>query len=850
MAQVTHRGGSAFLHDEVLAAALRRLRTHRDVVLIGDTGSGRSTVLAQLAERLRAAGSAVVELAGLVSARGLPLGVFGVHPVLRPRAGARYGLPEAVAALGTALGTGPAAVLLDDPHLLDDVSAAAVAAVLRRRPARVSVVLGAPQGVDLPELAPDLARGAAVVRIEPMTISATAALLAEELDGPADGGLVATVLGRCGGNPRVALDLVDAAREAGAVGRVRGRWAQTGVLDLVRVDAVVHDLLADLPGDQREALDLLAWLGLVDLDTARRLAGTRTLSALDAAGRIAVQPSGQDHLVAVSPPALGQALRLRMTPTARAAVRERADQVLGSDRIGPATSGLPESAHLSAQPPFQAAQDQTAILTESVRTQAARHLRVWEDRRDVAAALPVLRLRLLDGLASIGVDEIFAGTAATSADDPDDLGIYLLLRAQWAGCRGRSVREAFTVDPGPSGALAMPETPEPFLDLLDALYQARIWPADQLAALDDRDVPPSLRDLVLIWRGRLAIEEGSPDRALDLLGGWRPSSGHRPFAHQLDALRGDALLLAGQVEDAVAWARDRLSAASAELSMFGVRLAARGLASALFVAGEHDEALRVLGVLLGAGRCGPVQSPYDERILALAAVGHALRDEHDLADVLLDELARTPRPYQPVLDVLDPWARGEVAYVRTGTAGSADGEAMWAACERLYQAGRRTSALLCWALAPLVLDDERLRRLEDLAGATAVAALTPVLRLNRAIARGSADQVLAAVAALRVPGPLIQVAIDTAARRGGTADGIADAGGPLAVDAVRRGRERRAPLTGREQEVVALARDGLTNRQIASRLYLSVRTVESHLYRAMQKLGVTDRARLADLPGD
>ena len=53
-----------------------------------------------------------------------------------------------------------------------------------------------------------------------------------------------------------------------------------------------------------------------------------------------------------------------------------------------------------------------------------------------------------------------------------------------------------------------------------------------------------------------------------------------------------------------------------------------------------------------------------------------------------------------------------------------------------------------------------------------------------------------------------------------------------------------AELTSREAELVALARQGLTNPQIAERLVLSVRTVESHLYRAMQKLGVGDRRRL------
>jgi DNA-binding NarL/FixJ family response regulator len=48
-------------------------------------------------------------------------------------------------------------------------------------------------------------------------------------------------------------------------------------------------------------------------------------------------------------------------------------------------------------------------------------------------------------------------------------------------------------------------------------------------------------------------------------------------------------------------------------------------------------------------------------------------------------------------------------------------------------------------------------------------------------------------------------------------------------------------LTPREAQLVELARRGLSNAEIADRLVLSVRTVESHLYRAMQKLGVGDR---------
>jgi DNA-binding NarL/FixJ family response regulator len=55
------------------------------------------------------------------------------------------------------------------------------------------------------------------------------------------------------------------------------------------------------------------------------------------------------------------------------------------------------------------------------------------------------------------------------------------------------------------------------------------------------------------------------------------------------------------------------------------------------------------------------------------------------------------------------------------------------------------------------------------------------------------------------------------------------------------------PLTHREREILTLATNGLSNRDIAQRLVVSVRTVENHLYRATTKLGTTDRTELAAL---
>jgi DNA-binding NarL/FixJ family response regulator len=57
------------------------------------------------------------------------------------------------------------------------------------------------------------------------------------------------------------------------------------------------------------------------------------------------------------------------------------------------------------------------------------------------------------------------------------------------------------------------------------------------------------------------------------------------------------------------------------------------------------------------------------------------------------------------------------------------------------------------------------------------------------------------------------------------------------------------PLSGREREVVLLAVAGLASKDIAERLYLSVRTVNNHLQHAYAKLGVTSRASLAQALG-
>ncbi|MFF0411103.1 response regulator [Kitasatospora sp. NPDC004745] len=56
--------------------------------------------------------------------------------------------------------------------------------------------------------------------------------------------------------------------------------------------------------------------------------------------------------------------------------------------------------------------------------------------------------------------------------------------------------------------------------------------------------------------------------------------------------------------------------------------------------------------------------------------------------------------------------------------------------------------------------------------------------------------------------------------------------------------ERLAVLTAREREVMAMAATGLTNEEIAERMFVSPFTVRTHVHRAMAKLDARDRAQL------
>jgi DNA-binding NarL/FixJ family response regulator len=138
--------------------------------------------------------------------------------------------------------------------------------------------------------------------------------------------------------------------------------------------------------------------------------------------------------------------------------------------------------------------------------------------------------------------------------------------------------------------------------------------------------------------------------------------------------------------------------------------------------------------------------------------------------------------------------------------------------------------------------------LAAIAAVTAADARTPVLAL--AADPGHAvvlDSVRAGATGLIVtagPGALMDAVERTGRREAVFSPGLADVVlrefGGRPVDA----RDGAGRLTGREGDVLRLVVEGLTARQIATRLVLSPRTVENHVQSVLRKLQLHSRAAL------
>ena len=227
------------------------------------------------------------------------------------------------------------------------------------------------------------------------------------------------------------------------------------------------------------------------------------------------------------------------------------------------------------------------------------------------------------------------------------------------------------------------------------------------------------------------------------------------------------------------------------------------------------------------------------------------------AAAALDALDNVPRRFRS-LDHERSLAR---AWVAGGEGAVSEAIAISLSAAQKAKATKRFAAeLLCLQTATQFGDRTGAARLRELESVVEGPRAGLAARFAAALRDGDGAELAAVSEEFDSMGDLV-AAIDAAAhaaltyrhqdKRGSAlacstrADALAARSG-ASTPALRHASES-LPLTDREAEIVMLIGEGLSNRAVAERLTLSVRTVESHIYRAMSKTGVTSRDELAAL---
>ncbi|TNC17242.1 helix-turn-helix transcriptional regulator [Georgenia sp. 311] len=816
--------GGRSTDEDAVGAAFRWLALGRDVVVRGADGSGRTRVLGAAQREASRRGMTAVLLA---ASGDSPYAALRAHPSVVAE---RLGSATALAGwLTEELQARRSLLLLDDVDLLDQASAEVVLQASRSSGA----MLLATTRADLTRLAPgpvaDLVaeRAPAEVHLLPLGFRAVSRLLAEELRGPPDVALTSSVTARSGGNPRVVRALVDAARVADAVGLVGGRWRATGSLDDVPLDPVAHALLPRLGREQVAALELLACAGPLTREVAEELLGAGLLDRLAEVGRVRQLPSGEEDTVNVDPPALAAALRARLGEERR----RRLEEVL-ADRAG-ARWATPEHGDLltggASESYWQWAADLVGVVTEQASaTEAALRIR-WQTRPTPAHANAYLGM-LLRRRADAQVAAVLAGTELSEEDPVDDVVTFHLHELRWAAWQGEGEEEV----------LARLRLPGPHSRALHRLLHERTAGLEELLAGTGEWPSPVLHRAAALARAARLVELGHPELALDVCDEEDPARPPTELDHQLEGVRGTALIMLDRSEEADVLARDHLTRALHERDLLGIRVHACLLTECLLDAGDLDAAARVLSLFLRVGPGGPLDATFFRRGLTVGTILLVHQGTVDVAEMLLDALDATPRGFQPVIHSLAPLARAALADSR-GDPGTA--EQLWRAGEDYLAQGAVQAALVCWVFCPPPLPAERLARLRETWSACPSPRLAPYLRLHEALAAGDQDAVVAALpgATLDVAG-LVRNAVAALDPEHAAQEAVRALDPRLRTGAEDDPGEALSP---REREIAALAGAGSTNRQIATALSLSVRTVENHVSNALHKLGFTGRTELA-----
>ncbi len=828
-------------------------------MIVGSRGCGRTTLAAAVADDAERNGRAPLWVTASTTLQPVPFGAFASMLDADENVSPARRIAAVVTALRFHAGAAPTTLIVDDIHLLDEWSADVVLQAMSTR--AVALVATAVTGTRLNgpvrQLVDD--RFVEVIDLRPFDRNDVERIACSLLGGPPAPSTAELFWRWSDGLPGALRDIVEIGLSEERFRLVNGYWWWHGPAPaLPGVPAHVQRQIDRLSAPALDALDLIALGDHIEVGVVERLVGEPCLVELERADLI--ESTHRHDVMTVRCSRMHMAHHRR---TAMPALRRRslARRLLDELPTPTTPSEITRSATLHAyagRPSDELVVEQATSILRLSDPHSAQSLAVVQHR---AAPTVTTAVDLIDSCVEVS----------------DAHGANRLLEEAWslatnAGETRRVTEAAFAValfaDRDPEHARRIIEAARQSvdrhvpdlvlsrsLDALATLLSARPDAAEALARdalADDSSEACRLRAGVtivasLMMRGQTKAAHDAAgalvDTAVRLTGAmpsalgmlraemafiqlWRGELTTVPNAHPLTGRWPVPPLAEDRVDRHIDWAL-----------MAGIVSHLRG---------DHANAVARLNEAVvqqaqGKGIFHAESSAW--LIVALCDAGRVT----DAARAL----QQFPEHHLAILPGLRDWAGGVVA--------SARGRAVEAAALLSAAAGaaRTVGAHLIEArylveLAERCGDRSSIARIDELAQLVDAPLLAALCQSAIARLRGDSAAMLDAatlLGSLGLPGKAKAMARDAEAVAVGSGENA------VAREARRARRSMRgervattttnaAGLSPRELEVAQLAAGGMTDREIAARLVLSVRTIESHLANTYRKLAVSSRAEL------
>jgi DNA-binding CsgD family transcriptional regulator len=827
----------------------------------------------ELLERAREAGRTTAWVQATGSAGAIPFGAFAhLLPAELSAAGPVNVLRVAGESISQRAPDGRLVLAVDDAHLLDGASAALVRHLAEAGACFLVVTVRSTEPA--PDAILSLWKDGPVERIElqSLTEAELNELVVAGLQAHVDAATLHRLWEASRGNVLYLRELVLGGIVAGTLAQVRGVWRWRGpYVATPRLTELIDVRLGELTAAERAVLEIVAQSEPLESAFLEALAGSDDREAVERRGLIEVVTSDRRRHVVLAHPLYAEAVRASTPPSKVQLIwRRLADllQVTGARRSGDllrmATWRL-DAGDLADPSLFVMAASRAIALEDfGLAERLARAGTEGDDRFDA-------RLVLADATLGLGrgeeADRLFAELQDRARNDEERARAALRRSDALYFMFGRS-DDATTVLELAAASVADARWRASILAAAARLKLFSGAAAEAVAIVADLLDRPQLDDGLLTEVSPVAtwgqIVTGRTHAALEFcdriqrLAESRAQGQYGAFAPDLlQHNRCAAALIGGQLTTAATWAREgyRLSTttgAEASRGVLGFTLGwvSRMIGQPRTAAGVLEEAVVVLREV----------DFYRHRSACLGelAHSHALLGDIAAAEMALAEADAAAVPAfvmdHSFIELARAWtahARGEFSRARQLAGDCARHCALYGqiafeaiAWHDVARLGDPASAVAPLSSLVTQVDGELVAAF--VANAAALAADDPDALLPVAAAFERLGAVLYAAEAFATAARWYRAAgmTGSALTAVARADRLVDRCEGSQTPALTE-FDASLPLTRRELEIVTLAARGLTNREIAERLVVSVRTVDNHLHNAYAKLGVEHRDELA-----